>query len=651
MTRDTYARRVKTTRRGLATIAFLKARFDEGRDQLDLFQPLVVEEIRRYRKDDIDLPGFRAAVRASTGVLIPTEYLRTLLLRAEKNKMVTRKAGRFWRKQDIGEVPGLARRMEELARIYLRLATRLREFAGVRNIEFGSDDDALSALMRFLDANHIGLVLGQRIQDGSSIESERSNHVVASFVANLLRDGGPLAEALEDIVKGLIVLNALLLRDIPITKRHLQGLTVFLDTGVLLRALGYAGPAEEQAATEGLRAIRAAGAQLCAFERTVDEVNNILRVYETKLGFTAGTKSLRGTPLTYHFLDKRATPSDIRQEIALVREKLEKLGIRTQEFPKYIHKYTEDEQALAEALKDPSRKSDIDEHRVWHDVRAISAVITLRRGARPRKIARAGFVFASGSTPTVLSGARWYGENYPRVVEPIVHIRSITNAAWVVRPVNASRAPIQDLVGVCSAILQPSPEIWSRFVAHLDELVTSGELDDDESIAVLAHEFTKTDLADVGSEEDIEASTVREIVERVRQSHEGVLRDRLDEKQRELEERNREVAAARAEVEAVRSRSKVQTEKIAKLIAGGIYGLLCLFLLVGAVRTIPLQWSDWTGSRAILRLLLASCLVAFLVVSLIDLLSRRFHMLDIFDRLQALVTKGVEKIGTQGNKD
>lgn len=650
MTSDSPNRRVKTTRRGLATVAFLKARFDEGRDHLDMFQPLVEDEIRRYRKDDIDLSGFQAAVRKSTGVSIPTDILRTLLRRAAKKKLVTRQGGRFLRGRDVGGDPNLAGRMEEFTRAHLVLASQLREYAGNRGVELKSDDDALAALMGFLDAHHIGVVLGQRLPIGSSDGFGRLNQAVAAFVKDILGEGGRLGDALEDIVKGLIVHNALLLRDIPITERNLDRLTVFLDTGVLLHALGYAGPAEEQAVREGLDAVRAAGAQLYAFERTVDEIDSILRVYEAKLGSTAGARSLRGTPLTFHFFRIRATPADIRQEIALIRGKLAKLGIRTREFPKHIPKYTEDEEALAEELGDPHKVGDSDGTRVWHDVRAVSAVITLRSGARPNRISSARFVFASSSSLTVANAIRWYRESYPQGLEPIIHFRAVTNAAWVLRPVDASRVPMQELIAVCLAVLQPSPEVWSRFVGHLERLVASGELNNDESIAVLAHQFTRIDLGNVESEEDVEATTVLEIVERVRESQESSLRSQLGEKQREVEASRSAAANARAQADVIRSRAKAQTERIATFIAGAIYGALCLVLLIGAVRAFPLQWSAWAGIDTTLSICLWACLLAFYVVALLDIFSRRFHVLNVFDRLKALIARGLESIGTPGEE-
>lgn len=124
----------------------------------------------------------------------------------------------------------------------------------------------------------------------------------------IIEEGAADSAVIESIVKGLIVQNALLLRDVPVAKRHLSALTVYLDSGVLLRALGCAGSAELHAATEALALLRAAGARLRAFDGTIREIENILRVYEQKLGTSAGIKELRSTALTHHFLAAKTTP-------------------------------------------------------------------------------------------------------------------------------------------------------------------------------------------------------------------------------------------------------------------------------------------------------------------------------------------------------
>ena len=193
-----------------------------------------------------------------------------------------------------------------------------------------------------------------------------------------------------------------------------------------------------------------------------------------------------------------------------------------------------------------------------------------------------------------------------------MHFRSVTNAAWFLRPADASDVPMHDLVAVCAAVLRPSPEVWSCFVRRLDESVTSGDLSDDESIAVLATEFTRMKLADFESEADVEATTVREIVERVREEHETKLRSQLDDGQRKLEESERAV--------------------------------LCIVLLLGAILTLPMEWVDSTRADHVLNLALWGCVALFFVFSLLGFFTRRFHVLNVFDRLKAWFVSRLQRV-------
>ena len=613
-------------RRGLATVAYLKARFDAGADHLSMFQPFVEEAIHAAPGDDIELANVQTAVRQAAGLYIPEDIVKTLLRRAARSGFLTRRGGRFLRTQRLGTVSAFGSQIAKLEVANQQLAARLREYAEARGRAFDSDDDALATLTRFLDTHHIGVVLGQPVRVAAPDGTNRSGHVVAAFVAETITAQGPDAAIVDGIVKGLIVQNALLLRDVPITGRHFAGLTVFVDSGVLLQALGYAGAAEMQATTEALSLIRAAGARLGVFAGTVSEMESILRVYQDKLGSSRGIKSLRATPLTHHFLNVRATPGQIRQEIALLTTNLNRLGARVREFPEHTHDYTEDEQTLANALRDHNRHPDADEARVWHDVMAVAAIVTLRAGDRPSGVATAKYVFASGSLRTVNSATRWYRKTYSHGVEPIVHFRSVTNAAWFLRPTDASDVPIHALVGVCAAVLQPAPDVWSRFVEHLNELVTAGELSDDESIAVVASEFTRIELADVEPDADVEATTVREIVQRVRSEEQSQFAEVLREERRKRDRSERDAISARYEAASVKTAVRARAGRLAAFASNATFGLLFFLLTAGAVLTLPTRWSEATRGHQVGSVLWWLCVAVFVVGSLLGL-TRKLHAL------------------------
>ena len=626
-------------RRGLATIAFLKARFDAGMDHLGMFQPFVEDAIRAAEVDEVELSTVQRSVRETTGLYIPTDIVKTLLRRAARKGLLTRRGGRYFRSKARGESGELRDRIEELEHRHQKLATHLRKFASEHSVELGTNDDALAALTSFLDANHIGIVLGQAPEIGRRDRRPQVERIVAAFVAAIVEEGGSSYAALEGVVQGLIVQNALLLRDIPSTRRHLDGLTVFFDTGVLLRALGYAGLVEQQVTVESLKLIRAAGARLCTFERTVNEVETILRVYEHRLGSHEGVRSLYPNSLTYNFLSAKTTPSDIRQMIALLRDSLLKLGVRIRDFPIHVPEYTENEQVLAETLRDRRRSNDSDDARVWHDVDAIAAIMTLRAGARPKQVWNAKYVFVSGSSQTVSNATRWYRETYPAGVEPIVHFRSVTNTAWLVRSADASRVPMHELAAVCQAVLRPSAEVWTRFVSGLGELVVSGEVSDDESIAVLASEFTHVRLADFDPETDMEASTIREIVERARAEQETHLRAELDDERRRRQESERAASVAEGHAASIVSRVEAQAERIAKIVAGAILCSLCAVLVLGGVWSLPTEWSESTRAHQVWAVLWWVCVASFMGCSVVALFTPRLQVLSLFDILKTSFTK------------
>ena len=71
------------------------------------------------------------------------------------------------------------------------------------------------------------------------------------------------------MLEGFILQNALLLKDISAAARRFRNLEVFLDTGVLLGALGFRGEATETATREALSLLRETGATLAVFEITI----------------------------------------------------------------------------------------------------------------------------------------------------------------------------------------------------------------------------------------------------------------------------------------------------------------------------------------------------------------------------------------------
>ena len=581
---------VRQAKRGLGTVAFLKARFDAGMDQLDMLEPFVEDAIQAIARDDIAIDDIVNQVSLSAGLRIPAETTKTLLQRIAKTGLVQRRGGRYFRSGDPPKSHRLSQKLDELSQRHELLATALRRFALERGERIGSNEDALAVLVEFLDINHICFVLGQDLMASSTPRDLRLNKLVAAFATSIIKTGGEEYRILDNIVKGLVVQNALLSRHIP-RRWDFEGLTVFLDTGVLLRALGYAGHTERNAAVESLEMIRKAGAKLRVFEKTTDEVTSILQVYEEHLRTPGGVKTLRPTPLTANWLRTKAKPADIRQEIALLPRKLTVLGVRIEEFPSHVAEYTEDERKLADKLRDRYRSDVSDDSRVWHDVEAVAAVLTLRADRRPRKLSNAGFLFVSESPQTIANVQEWYQEANASGFQPIVDLRWITNAAWMVGPGVAPEAPIHQLVAACTAMLMPHEKVWSNFIGRLEELVQAGDVTDDETIAVLASEFTWERIGQLDPNTDLEADSVREIVERAEQQWSSEHTEQLNSVVRERDQANFVAAEQTLRAERVESSVEKTVRCWARRLCWVFSGAVVLAVAAGAYLSLPTIWS------------------------------------------------------------
>ncbi len=173
-----------------------------------------------------------------------------------------------------------------------------------------------------------------------------------------------------------------------------------------------------------------------------------------------------------------------------------------------------------------------------HDVDCVAGVLVVRADTTPPtwEDARAAFVTTSGLL--VKNTAAWYegcdGEGLP----PAIHVLALSNLAWLKKPAAAQRLKVHELVALCEAALRPSREMWTRFLAHLRRLEQEGRVTSDEAVAVLASDLTDQLLSNLDDEGDVEAESVSEIVERVKQ----VYREDADTRVAAAEKRTAEIA-------------------------------------------------------------------------------------------------------------
>lgn len=510
--------------RGLATVAMLKVNFDSGRDHLSMFEPFVVDTICASTGDVVNIEATRENVSRRHQLLLPLHTLRTLLERAKKAGYLSRDGGQYFRTEKTREQRDLVALRSEVEERQSQLARAFIGFASTRGMDVRLVEQALGFILDFFERYQVSLVLGESMDPEVTIPEDPSEDqgadfttkVTAAFLLDTLSTGGDLADIIQETLEGFVLQNTLLLSDVRSATRQFSHLRVFLDTFLVFGALGLRGPQEELAIREFITLLHDTGASTEIFETTLDEMTRILAVYERNVGTQSGRDSLRPSDITRYILTKKFTPSDIRMEIGLLKRKLRSLDIQIRSLPLHSPSTTLDEASLAKELSpEPGEESS---DRVKHDVDCVAGILSLRSILESDQMDHVGSVFVTSSGKTNRSVSKWFHDEGGKGVPPMVHYLFLSNLAWIKRPSSASKLKVHELVALCAAALRPSRRKWDTFVREVKILKDSGEITSDEVAVVIASSLTDDLLSEPTSDDDPDAASVLEVVERVRQS-------------------------------------------------------------------------------------------------------------------------------------
>lgn len=542
--------------KGLATLALLKANFDSGIDHLDMLLPFVVDCIASQPTDHFMTDDVRSSLKQRYGLHVPSATMQMVLNRARRRKLVRREGGLYFREKSIAStIPDIQDRFSQIQREHVVVAQSLIEYGRKRKLTISSEEDALAMIFEFVSQFHVQVLLEGTGEDaGAPVLLDQlkglgstESRTVAHFLLSECVTKMQLQSIIRRIIEGYVLQNALLLNDITAAKRKFRNLTVYFDTTFLLNALGLAGESARLLARESLDLLRSTNAKLAVFDITISEIKRILYVYERHLGTQAGIESLRPYPVARYLVTQQYSPSDIRQESALLEEHLDSLGLRIVRVPERKPHSTLGEEDLTKRLKRPD-DSDM-EPRVVHDVDCTAAVLTLRGGHHPHTYDAAIAVFATSTGRLVKTVRDWFREQGEAGLSPVIHVHALSSIAWLKKPIAAPDLKLNELIALCSAAIAPSPRTWELFIKHLRRLCATKAITNDEVVAVIASQFSDRELSEFDNELEPDAQTLTEVVDRVRHKYMSEAEAEIKRIQKEVSERIKVVEVEKVQTE------------------------------------------------------------------------------------------------------
>lgn len=539
----------------IASLAVLKVNTDRGTDYIGAFVPFVAESLKRSTSEVISLSDLQVSLRRDFGLEIPQGPLRTVLDRAVRDGHAVRE-NRLYRRVQKGAPDGQFEcDRARLLREEDALVGKLVDFTAKIVTTAWTPTQAENALLTYL-ADRGGSILAASADamplTVPSPASPGTDFVLNSFVVHLHASDAQGFEYLLAAVKGSVLSSVLYFDDLGSVGQHFNRLAVYLDTGILLRALGRLGPDQEVAARELLDLVRDLGGQLHCFRDTLEEVEGIHRFAARCIASSRG----RRRPLwgaTEYLVQQGYSVSDVELMVVHLESDLAGLSVTVRDRPAPTAAWTVDEAALESRLR--TRVKYPTEEPLRHDLRALVAINNLRRGEPSSRIETSTAIFVTTNSSVARVARSFFRGHYGvKSFAPIcIPDHQFATIAWLKRPLKAPDLPRKYVIADALAALNPPESLWQDYVREIVKLERSGRISTEDYYVLRYTRAAREALMGMtlgGSSPFLEGS-VPEILSRARAAERADLEDAL----------LRQSQAAAADAEASRLQSALERKR------------------------------------------------------------------------------------------
>jgi len=620
----------------LISTAMLNAYWEkEKKDTLDLLIPFLKYSIAKTTNvgDTIDIQKVIEYLKTEFGYdTIPLKVI-LLILKRLSSSVLTKKRDEFILKISLDEEilrfeKGHTQYMERCSKVAKTLKSFLNDAMSTRK-PF-TEDQALQALMTFFATN--GLCL---IRDAAMLELIKKNddalkYAIAQFVIKENSKHSEIFNYIEDMVKGFFVSTAISLQpqNPMVIQSKFKGLKCYIDTRIIIDALGMHLPEAKHSALEFLDMLKEKGAELCCFEHNYFEICDIISAY--KYG-------LQNPSQNYHHLtlegwDKQKYKvADVERYQALLENKISALGISVIPKPSItnIIKYPFNHDDLLACIKKHiSYKKD---EAIETDIASIASILLLRDGLKTREIEKTKAIFVTSNVLLVkVVNSFLCNEgvcNQEMETMPIITDIDLSSIVWLKCYATHKNYPTQRLIEHAINALEPTPTMLNAFFEMIDHIQAEGEISENEASILRTDTFCRKSLSYLakGDATKITPKTVYDIKEKLREEYVGEAdkKSELNYQKYLAEKEKKRDSILRALNTIKDGANKIYRRVYFPLI---ILSWIIRIVLIVSFVVVSIM-TDYTNKEAVIPVLI---LLAFNIVGGLDTLSSKWKFVERF---------------------
>ena len=450
----------------LTSLAVLRVNIDQRRDYLDYLRPFILQVLGDRNLESITDYTVAQAIEHQFGLSIPQRTVELVLRRLARSIAIQRDRGSY---RITGQLPDpqLSVRQSEAREHTNRIVSTLIQFSSMSSHPIDDEQEAVEAVIAFLAEFDISCL--RAYLRGTAIPALDGSHstsvvLVSNFVQHIQHTNPDLFESFVVLVQGHMLANALLCPDLEHVTKDYSNVTFYLDTPMLVQALGLEGSAKEEAARDLIGLLIRLKGTVAAFEHSREELHGVIMGAAAYLDSATGRGSI-----VAEARKNGTTRSDLVVIAESIEEALNESGIALHRTPSYVAEFQIDENTFEDVLDDwigyRNARAKI------FDINSVRSIYAIRAKGRAPTIERAKAILVT-SNHSVASAAWKYGQQYESShdVSSVITDFTLANAAWLKAPLGAPNVPVSQLLSFSYAALQPSADLLDRYMSEIDRL-------------------------------------------------------------------------------------------------------------------------------------------------------------------------------------
>lgn len=308
----------------------------ERKDIFDLLTPFVKYSITKTTEvgDEVSIPELLAYLKKEFGYeTLPTNTMLLILNRLSPD-IVSRRKSRYYLKTQLNEdVKKFQKRRLTHKEHTESVAARLADYLNSHLLKRYTPETALTALIDFFVANGMCVISDSEQLEFIKNKDSKQNYCVARFIMDEHKKELATFEYILDMANGFLVSTAISLQpeNTTVTMAKFKNLNCYIDTRVIMNALGMCSDTEREAAVELLDMLKEKGAALYCYRHVYDELHSIISAYKASLSppYNYSFHTLEG------WENKGYTPTDVERFQAILPRKLSAIGITVVNTPDF----------------------------------------------------------------------------------------------------------------------------------------------------------------------------------------------------------------------------------------------------------------------------------------------------------------------------